>query len=78
MLFCKGIFVSSHHTRSLEENRKIARRLLQEKLDYHYNKEESYLSKQQAKKTEEKREKKIKAQQRLKRKLEFKDREGLD
>ena len=47
-----GIVVSSHHTRSLEENRKIARKLLQQKLDIHYNKENSHFMKKQQEKRE--------------------------
>ncbi len=73
-----GIFVSSHHTRSLEENRKIARRLLQEKLDYHYNKEESFLAKQRAAEREEKLQKKRKSKQKLLQKLEYKQRIQLE
>ena len=70
-----GIFVSSHHTRSLQENRKIAYRLLQEKLDYHYNREESYLFKQNLIKKEEKLKKKKKSIENLERKIDFKNRE---
>ena len=55
-----GIYVSSHHTRSLEENRKIAIRILQEKLDYYYNKEESIVYKEKLKLKEEKLKKKKK------------------
>ncbi len=40
-----GIIVSSHDTRSLEQNRKIARKLLQQRLDFHFNKENSFLFK---------------------------------
>ncbi len=74
----KGIHVSSHHTRSLDENRKIAYRILQEKLDYFYNKEESHLYKLELLKREEKLKKKKKAIENLEKKLEFKRREGLD
>ena len=70
--------MSSHHTRSLEENRKIARRLLQEKLDYHYNKENSFLSIQQANEREQRLKRKKRAQENLRRKLEFKQSEDLD
>jgi len=73
-----GICVSSHHTRSLEENRKIARRILQEKLDYHFNKEESFLAKKQAAEREEKLKKKQKSKQKLLKKLEFKQKIKLD
>ena len=67
--------MSSHHTRSLQENRKIAYRLLQEKLDYHYNREESYLFKQNLIKKEEKLKKKKKSIENLERKIDFKNRE---
>jgi len=76
-LFKIGIFVSSHHTRSLEENRKIARRLLQEKLDYHYNKENSFLFKQELEEREQRLKRKKKSQENLRRKLKFKE-EDLD
>jgi protein subunit release factor B len=73
-----GITVSSHHTRSLEENRKLARRILQQKLDYHYNKENSYFVRSLKEKQAEKVEKSKRAVENLKRKKEFKEREGLE
>ena len=39
-----GIMVASHDTRSLEQNRAIARKKLQQQLDLHFNKDNSYLA----------------------------------
>ena len=68
-----GIVVSSHDTRSLEDNRKIARKLLQRKLDFHYNKEESYLAKLQKQKQQERYEKNRRAVLRLEKKKILKE-----
>lgn len=73
-----GITVSSHHTRSLEENRKIARKLLQQKLDLHFNKENSYLFKLNSLKQEKKISQTKKSIENLKRKKEFKEREDIE
>lgn len=73
-----GIIVTSHHTRSLEENRKIARKTLQQKLDLYFNKESSYLSQLSRLKHEEKLEKSKKSIENLKRKKDFKERENIE
>jgi len=73
-----GITVSSHHTRSLEENRKIARKLLQQKLDLHYNNENSYLYKLNSLKQEKKFSRTKRSVENLKRKKEFKEREDIE
>lgn len=70
--------MSSHHTRSLEENRKIARRLLQIKIDNYYNKDESIQAQELRAKRAEKLEKTKRSVENLKRKREFKEREGLE
>ena len=62
----------------VEENRKIARRLLQVKLDIHFNKEESFYMKLQKEKREEKLKQTKKAKENLERKKEFKEREELE
>ena len=67
-----GITVSSHDTRSLEENRKIARRMLQERLDMHYNKDLSYIAINKKKKATERENKRKKSIENLKKKLAFK------
>ncbi len=72
-----GLIAVSHHTRSLEENRKIAREILQQKLDFHCNKENSYLAKLKKEKSLERLEKDRRAKANLLQKLEFKKREGL-
>ena len=40
-----GITVKCHHTRYLERNRTLAREILKEKLDYHYNGKDSKIAK---------------------------------
>ena len=72
-----GIIVTCHETRSLEENRKKARKMLQQQIDLHYNKEESYLAKLAKFKKQEKIIKNKKSVDNLKRKKEFKEREDL-
>ena len=63
-----GIIVASHDTRSLEENRRIARKLLQQRLDFYYNKENSYLARALKEKQDEKREKNRRAVKNLEKK----------
>jgi protein subunit release factor B len=70
-----GILVTCHQTRSLEENRKIARKMLQQQLDFYYNKENSYLAKLEKFKREQKAIKNKKSVENLKRKKEFKEQE---
>eukprot|EP00105_Crassostrea_gigas_P030228 XP_011452462.2 PREDICTED: probable peptide chain release factor C12orf65 homolog, mitochondrial [Crassostrea gigas] len=62
-----GIVVKCHHTRSLAKNREIARELLQEKLDESINGKNSYL----AQVMQEKRDKKLKAKQKTKKKYQL-------
>lgn len=62
-----GIVVKCHHTRSLAKNREIARELLQEKLDESVNGKNSYL----AQVMREKRDKKLKAKQKTKKKYQL-------
>jgi protein subunit release factor B len=72
-----GIVVSCQQSRLLEENRKLARRILQQKLDLHLNKENSVVAKLRREKQEEKTEKNKRAVKNLARKNEFKQRENL-
>jgi protein subunit release factor B len=72
-----GIIATSHHSRLLEENRKRARIILQQKIDLFNNKENSWLVQQKKEKILDKIEKNKKAKKNLERKLEFKKREGL-
>jgi peptide chain release factor len=64
--------VSSHDTRSYQQNRKIARQLLQLRLDLHYNKDKSFLEKEAKEKRLEKLKNNKKAINKLKLKQEFK------
>ena len=72
-----GIIATSHHSRLLEENRKSARIILQQKIDLFINKENSWLEQKKKEKLLDKIEKNKKAKKNLERKLEFKKREGL-
>ncbi|XP_072028997.1 uncharacterized protein [Amphiura filiformis] len=60
-----GIVVKCHQTRSQLENRKIARLLLQEKLDLHYNGEDSVIMQRKREHQKKKREKSRRARIRL-------------
>ena len=66
-----GIMVSSHHTRSLEQNRTIARKMLQQKLDLHFNKENSYLARLEKERRIERAQKNKRAVENLQRKQQF-------
>jgi len=68
-----GIIVASHDTRSLEQNRKIARKLLQQRLDLHFNKENSYLAKLTKEKQKERSEKSKRSIELLEIKKKFKE-----
>jgi len=72
-----GITTTSHHTRSLIENRKIARRILQEKLDLLHNHQNSYLYQLKKEKIEKKNSQYKRSIENLERKREFKLREGI-
>ena len=73
-----GIVVSCQQSRLLEENRKFARRILQQKLDLHFNKENSIVAKLRRERQEEKAERNKRAVKNLARKIEFKQRENLN
>ncbi|CAG5136388.1 unnamed protein product [Candidula unifasciata] len=73
-----GIVVKCHETRSLEDNRKLARQKLEEKLDQMWNGDESFVSQVSADGAKHKQEKKRRAKKRLELKQAFKEREGLD
>ncbi|XP_078082228.1 mitochondrial translation release factor in rescue [Mustelus asterias] len=68
-----GIVVKCHQTRSVEQNRKIARTILQEKLDVHYKGVNSEIVKQKQEQQWKKQEKKRQAKDNLERKRQFKD-----
>ncbi|XP_078410711.1 mitochondrial translation release factor in rescue isoform X1 [Cetorhinus maximus] len=68
-----GIVVKCHQTRSVDQNRKIARTILQEKLDVHYKGVNSEIVKQKQEQQWKKQEKKRKAKDNLERKRQLKD-----
>uniref|UniRef100_A0A8C3L7R3 Chromosome 12 open reading frame 65 n=1 Tax=Chrysolophus pictus TaxID=9089 RepID=A0A8C3L7R3_CHRPC len=73
-----GIVVKCHQTRSVEKNRKIAREILQEKVDLFYKGEESDVYKEQKASEKKKQEKKRRAKENLERKKHFKEMLQLD
>ncbi|XP_078523720.1 mitochondrial translation release factor in rescue isoform X2 [Lissotriton helveticus] len=68
-----GIVVKCHQTRSLEQNRKIARKILQEKVDIFYKGETSELCKSKVEAEKRKQEKRRKANELLEKKKQFKE-----
>lgn len=66
-------FLQCHQTRSVDQNRKIARSILQEKLDVYYKGINSEVLKERKEQQWKKQEKKRKAKDNLERKKQFKD-----
>lgn len=73
-----GLIAVSHHSRRLIDNQKTARKILQEKLDLYYNKENSYLAQLKREKQIEKQEKAKKAIKNLEKKRKFKEENNLE
>ncbi|NXY15721.1 CL065 factor, partial [Atrichornis clamosus] len=73
-----GIVVKCHQTRSVEKNRKIAREILQEKVDFFYKGEDSDVFKEKKASEKQKQEKKRRAKENLERKRLFKEIQQLD
>ncbi|NXS52193.1 CL065 factor, partial [Brachypteracias leptosomus] len=73
-----GIVVKCHQTRSVEQNRKLARGILQEKVDLFYKGEESDVFKEKKESERKKREKKRRAKENLERKKRLKEMQELD
>ncbi|NXL85488.1 CL065 factor, partial [Alectura lathami] len=73
-----GIVVKCHQTRSVEKNRKIAREILQEKVDLFYKGEDSDVFKEKKASEKKKQEKKRRAKENLERKKHFKEMLQLD
>ncbi|NWI95256.1 CL065 factor, partial [Pitta sordida] len=73
-----GIVVKCHQTRSAEKNRKIAREILQEKVDLFYKGEDSDVFKEKKAAEKKKQEKKRRAKANLERKKLFKEMQELD
>ncbi|NXA49668.1 CL065 factor, partial [Nothocercus julius] len=73
-----GIVIKCHQTRSVEQNRKIAREILQEKIDLFYKGENSDVFKEKKAAERKKQEKKRRARENLERKRHFKEMQQLD
>ncbi|XP_009641419.1 probable peptide chain release factor C12orf65 homolog, mitochondrial [Egretta garzetta] len=73
-----GIVVKCHQTRSVEQNRKLAREILQEKVDLFYKGEDSDVFKEKKASEKKKQEKKRRAKENLERKKHFKEMQQLD
>ncbi|KFP43810.1 hypothetical protein N324_06296, partial [Chlamydotis macqueenii] len=73
-----GIVVKCHQTRSVEQNRKIAREILQEKVDLFYKGEKSDVFKEKKASEKKKQEKKRRAKENLEKKRHFKEMQQLD
>lgn len=72
------LFFQCHQTRSVEQNRKIAREILQEKVDLFYKGEDSDVFKEKKASEKKKQEKKRRAKENLERKKHFKEMQQLD
>lgn len=68
-----GIVVKCHQTRSVDQNRKIARQILQEKVDIFYNGENSPVHKEKLEAGRRKRERKKRAKETLEKKRLLKE-----
>lgn len=68
-----GIVVKCHQTRSVDQNRKLARKILQEKVDVFYNGENSPVHKEKLEGERRKREKKKRAKETLEKKKLLKE-----
>lgn len=68
-----GIVVKCHQTRSVDQNRKIARKVLQEKVDIFYNGENSPVHKEKLEAERRKRERKKRAKETLEKKKLLKE-----
>ncbi|NXF84869.1 CL065 factor, partial [Eubucco bourcierii] len=73
-----GIVVKCHQTRSAEQNRKLARKILQEKVDLFYKGEASDVFKEKKALEKKKQEKKRRARENLERKRHLKELQQLD
>ncbi|NWI13108.1 CL065 factor, partial [Crypturellus soui] len=73
-----GIVIKCHQTRSVEQNRKIAREILQEKVDLFYKGENSDVFKEKKAAERKKQEKKRRARENLERKRQFKEMQQLE
>ncbi|XP_045441503.1 mitochondrial translation release factor in rescue [Pipistrellus kuhlii] len=67
-----GLVVKCHQTRSVEQNRKLARKILQEKVDSFYHGEESLASRERRAAEKKKQERKKRAKETLEKKRQLK------
>ncbi|XP_049625224.1 mitochondrial translation release factor in rescue [Suncus etruscus] len=68
-----GIVVKCHQTRSVDQNRKLARKILQEKVDIFYNGEHSPVHQERREAERKKQERKKRAKEALEKKKLFKE-----
>ncbi|XP_036209771.1 probable peptide chain release factor C12orf65 homolog, mitochondrial isoform X2 [Myotis myotis] len=68
-----GLVVKCHQTRSLDQNRKLARKILQEKVDVFYNEENSVAYRERREAEKKKQERKKRAKQTLEKKRLLKE-----
>uniref|UniRef100_A0A2K6PCW0 Mitochondrial translation release factor in rescue n=1 Tax=Rhinopithecus roxellana TaxID=61622 RepID=A0A2K6PCW0_RHIRO len=68
-----GIVVKCHQTRSVDQNRKLARKILQEKVDVFYNGENSPVHKEKQEAAKKKQERKKRAKETLEKKKLLKE-----
>ncbi|KAM9194338.1 mitochondrial translation release factor in rescue [Dugong dugon] len=68
-----GIVVKCHQTRSVDQNRKLARKILQEKVDVFYNGENSLVYRQKREAEKKKQERKKRAKETLEKKKLLKE-----
>ena len=73
-LFCS---LQCHEHRSLHENRQLARARMQERLDFHYNGENSAAEQLKKKAILDRKKREKKSIEKLKKLQDFKEREGL-
>ncbi|KAM8816613.1 mitochondrial translation release factor in rescue [Rhynchonycteris naso] len=67
-----GLVVKCHQTRSIDQNRKLARRILQEKVDVFYNGEDSAAHREKRESERKKQERKRRAKETLEKKKQLK------
>ncbi|XP_004636028.1 probable peptide chain release factor C12orf65 homolog, mitochondrial [Octodon degus] len=68
-----GLVVKCHQTRSVDQNRKLARKILQEKVDVFYNGENSPVCREKREAEKKKQERKKRAKERLEKKKVLKE-----
>ena len=77
ILVIRLISLQCHETRSVHDNRKLARQRLQVRLDTYYNGENSFVERQKREGARRRKERKRETQEKLVKLREFKEREGI-